>query len=93
MNEQPHNTETSSPSGKSMGFMYVAKKPCGKVVAAGWDDDDRKVQAAKSASGWKKRGLNVERVERFEGDHDLVWASRDCRNCGGACAAQNRNLQ
>lgn len=53
---------------KSMGFMYLAKRPCGKVSALSWDDAECKKDIAKSVASWINRGDTVERVERFEGD-------------------------
>lgn len=53
---------------KSIGFMYVAKRPCGKVSAMCWDDKGYEKDTAKSVQEWIKRGDSAERIERFEGD-------------------------
>lgn len=71
---------------KSMGFMYVAKRPCGKVSAAAWDDPGYEKDTAEGVADWIKRGDSVERVERFDGDPMPEWICRskcnDCRKQG-----------
>lgn len=49
-----------------VGFMYVAKKECGRVAALCWDDAKYKKDTAKTVADYIKRGLTVERLERFE---------------------------
>lgn len=69
-----------------LGFMYVAKRPCGKVSAMTWDDPGHEKSIAKSVSRWIKRGDTVERHERFEGDPMPEWACRggcDCKPTKG----------
>ena len=53
---------------ESKGFMYVAKRPCGKVSAMAWDDSGYEKSTAKSVASWLRRGDKVERVEVFKGD-------------------------
>lgn len=53
---------------KSQGFMYLAKRPCGRVSAMAWDDAGYEKSTAKSVASWLRRGDKVERVEVFEGD-------------------------
>lgn len=67
---------------KSMGFMYVAKRPCGRLSAASWDDVGSKKDIAAFVSRCIKRGDVVERIERFEGDPmpDFI-----CQGCSKQC--------
>lgn len=67
---------------KSMGFMYVAKRPCGKLTAASWGDADCKKDVAAFVSRCIKRGDTVERIERFEGDPMPEFM---CKGCGKQC--------
>lgn len=53
---------------KSKGFIYLAKRPCGKVSAMSWDDSGSEKENAKMTYEWIRRGDTVERVEVFEGD-------------------------
>lgn len=67
---------------KSIGYMYIAKRPCGKVSAASWDDNGHKKDIAKSVASWIKRGDVVERIERFDGDPQPEWICRSgCNDC------------
>lgn len=67
---------------KSMGFMYLARRACGKVSAACWDDAMSKKDTAKLVAGYIKRGDSVERIERFEGDPQPEWICRPgCNDC------------
>lgn len=68
----------------SYGFMYIAKRPCGKLVAAAWEvegfSDDKDKQ--KTLVEWIEAGYIVERVERFEGDPNPEWLCfPGCKNC------------
>ena len=49
-------------------YMYVAKKPCGKVVAMVWDVADCEKGIAKSVARWIARGDKVERISRHKDD-------------------------
>ena len=73
-----------------LGFMYIARRPCGKVSATSWDDHGREKQIAKSVSEWIKRGDKVERIERFNDDPQPEWICRagcqDCRKPTGGAA-------
>lgn len=73
---------------ESMGFMYLAKRPCGKVSAAAWDDDDWGVkEKRKTLAEWLERGDTVEKVERFTGDPEPDWICRPgCHECKKAAA-------
>lgn len=67
---------------KSMGFMYIARRACGKVSASCWDDANAKKDTAKFVAGYIKRGDSVERIERFEGDPQPEWICRPgCNDC------------
>lgn len=66
---------------KSIGFMYLAKRPCGKISAASWDDPGHEKDVAKSVASWIRRGDTVERVERFEGDPMPEWCAGNCERC------------
>jgi hypothetical protein len=71
---QPKKTRTSQ------GFMWVARKPCGKVSALAWDDDDNE-SIRKSLTDWADRGDQVERIERFEGQELPEIMCRDRTEC------------
>lgn len=65
----------------SIGFMYIAKRPCGRVSAASWDDKGREKDIAKSVASWIRRGDTVERIERFQGDDLPQWACCSAKEC------------
>lgn len=70
---------------KSLGFMYLARRACGKVSASCWDDAMSKKDTAECVAGYIKRGDSVERIERFEGDPQPEWICRSgCNNCAGS---------
>jgi hypothetical protein len=71
---------------KSQGFMYIARRKCGKVSAMCRDDPVREKAAAKSLAGWVRRGDTVERVEVFEGDPMPEWI---CKPGCDACPVPN----
>jgi hypothetical protein len=79
---------------KRLGFMYVAKKACGRVAASCWDDADSKKDTAKTVADYIKRGLTVERIERFHGDQMPEWICDECRGkpCKDSAALRN-NVQ
>jgi hypothetical protein len=66
-----------------IGFMYVAKKACGRVAASCWDDENSKKDTAKTVADYIRRGLTVERIERFDGDQMPEWICDECR--GKSC--------
>lgn len=55
-------------SNKSLGFMYLAKRPCGRLSALCWDEPGYEKDTAKHVAEYIRRGDTVERVERFEGE-------------------------
>lgn len=55
-------------SHKSLGFMYLAKRPCGRVSAMCWDEPKHEKSTSKLIVECLRRGDTVERVERFEGE-------------------------
>lgn len=63
---------------ESMGFMYLAKRPCGKLTAATWDDAENKKDVAAFVSRCIKRGDAVDRIERFEGDPMPEFMCKEC---------------
>lgn len=70
---------------KSLGFMYLARRACGKVSASCWDDAMSKKDTAKIVAGYIKRGDTVERIERFEGDPQPEWICRPgCNDSAGS---------
>lgn len=70
---------------KSLGFMYIARRACGKASAACWDDAMSKKDTAKCVADYIKRGDAVERIERFVGDPQPEWICRaGCNDCAGA---------
>jgi len=67
---------------KSLGFMYLAKRPCGRVSAMCWDDDRHEASILESLDKYRDRGDIVERVERFEGDAlPEMICSPECAVC------------
>jgi hypothetical protein len=70
---------------KSVGFMYIARKECGRVAALCWDEPKFRKDTAKTVADYIRRGLAVERLERFEGDSmPGEWICKECR--GKPCA-------
>ena len=65
----------------SNGFMYLAKRKCGKVSAMAWDDAGHEKDTAKYVASWIKRGDTVERIEVFEGDPMPEWICRSGEEC------------
>jgi len=66
---------------KLIGHMYLARLPCGKVVAAAWDEADNKKDTAASVARWIKRGNTVERVARYQGDPQPNWCCGPSEPC------------
>lgn len=85
------NTETTAGAGpveqgvgrgKHLGFMYLARRPCGRVSASCWDDPGYEKSTAKEVARYIKRGDSVERVERFENDPQPEWiCEAGCAKC------------
>lgn len=68
---------------KWLGFMYLAKRPCGRVSAMCWDEPGFEKDTAKHVAEYIRRGDKVERVERFEGDKLPEQICRPgCKDCG-----------
>lgn len=67
---------------KSLGFIYLAKRPCGKVSALCWDDARYEQENLEFIERCTARGDTVERVERFDGDElpELI-CSPECVVC------------
>lgn len=65
------------------GFMYVAKRQCGRISAMSWDDAGAKREIAKSVAQWVRRGDIVERVARYKGDPipDFICDKKDDCAC------------
>lgn len=67
---------------KSLGFIYLAKRPCGRVSALAWDDPGYEKSTAKHVAEWIARGDKVDRVERFAGDESPEFiCSPGCTVC------------
>jgi hypothetical protein len=66
---------------KSQGFMWVARKPCGKASALAWDDDNASIR--RSLTDWADRGDQVERIELFEGQElpEMMCSNRAECDC------------
>ena len=69
-----------------LGFMYLARRPCGKVCAAAWDDPTHAKSTGKSVAEWIGRGDTIERVERKEDDPMPEWVCRKGEVC--ACRGE-----
>lgn len=72
---------------KLLGYMYLARKSCGKVSAAAWDDKGHEKDTAKSVARWVARGDTVQRVARHEGDPQPDWSCARSEQC--ACRDAN----
>ncbi|MBV4507708.1 hypothetical protein HU751_023025 [Pseudomonas sp. BW13M1] len=67
---------------KFLGHQYIARRDCGKVSAACWDDKGYEKSTAKFVAGCVRRGDAVERIERREGDPMPEWICRPgCNDC------------
>lgn len=64
-----------------LGYMYIAKRPCGRTSASAWDDADAKKDTAKSVARWIARGDSVERIARFKGDPLPAVVCQDNEAC------------
>jgi hypothetical protein len=84
MSKTPERMEEEMGEVKSIGFMYLAKKECGRVAAMCWDEPKYAKDTAKHVADYIRRGLTVERMERFEGDALPEMICKECR--GKPCA-------
>jgi hypothetical protein len=67
---------------KSLGHMYQAFMPCGKLVALAWDDQMDRNEVDALVREWQARGNTVKYVQRFEGDEfpeKVCDASQPCK--------------
>lgn len=74
------NAELVQPR-KLLGHMYLARRSCGKVSAAAWDDKGHEQETAKSVARWVARGDTVQRVARYEGDPQPDWCCARSEKC------------
>jgi hypothetical protein len=79
---------------KRLGFMYMGRRPCGRVSASAWDDPGHEKSTAAFVANMIRKGLDVQRVERFEGDALPEWICDECRgkpckDAGGVKASQD----
>ena len=92
-----HETDTPTNVGSNdwlgqpalMGYIYLARKPCGKVSATSWDDKGAENDNARSIARWLRRGDTVEKVLRYEGDPPPAW----CCTSGEPCACRAAGLR
>jgi hypothetical protein len=65
-----------------LGYLYMAKRPCGKVGGMCWDDQGAEKETAKWVASFIRRGYSVDRVERFKGDAapEIICRPK-CRDC------------
>lgn len=68
-----------------LGFMYLAKRPCGRITAMAWDDPEYAKSTGKSVARWISRGDAVERIEVKKGDAipDLICRKSEVCACRG----------
>lgn len=71
-----------------LGTMYLARKPCGKVSAAGWYESATAKDIAQSVARWIARGDTVETVKRYRGDPQPDW----CCGADKECACRDAGL-
>jgi hypothetical protein len=70
---------------ESEGFMFIATRPCGKISAYCWDDEDKYTD--ENVSRYRARGDTVIRVEVFDREEvfkrptvfDCECAGMDCK--------------
>lgn len=76
-----------SKQGESLGFMIVARKPCGKVAAMAWDDpeysENKVKELCRDVIEWRRQELEVVKIERFSGDPMPEWVCAPCTGCNG----------
>ena len=66
-------------AGTLLGHQYMAKRSCGRVSAACWDDPGHEKSTAKFVAEQIKRGLQIERVARHKDDPQPDWICQECR--------------
>lgn len=66
-------------AGALLGYQYIAKRQCGRVSAACWDDPGHEKSTAKFVAEQIKRGLQIERVACHKGDQQPAWICEECR--------------
>ena len=71
---------TADANGVLIGYMYQARRPCGRVSAAAWDEPRHADTTAASVQRWRERGDTVERVARHLDEPLPEWTC-----CAGAC--------
>ena len=76
--------------GKRLGWLYIARRKCGKVSAMCWDDPGSEKSTAQHVASYIKRGESVERVERYENDPQPEWI---CRSGCTDCVTPNRQAK
>lgn len=72
---------TAETNGPLIGYMYQARRPCGRVSAAAWDEPRHADTTADSVRRWRERGDTVERVARYrdEPQPELICCTGACR--------------
>ena len=65
-------------AGTLLGHQYIAKRPCGRISAACWDDHGHEKSTAKFVAEQIKRGLQSERVACHPGDPQPDWICEEC---------------
>lgn len=74
--------EETQDRGERLGWMYIARRKCGRVSAMCWDDKGHEKDTAKHVADYIKRGDSVERIERFKNDPMPDWICRTgCSDC------------
>ena len=64
-------------------LIYIAKRPCGKVSAMSWDDQEAEKEVKKLITRWKARGDTVDRVNADDIDYFLPICRSGCDDCKG----------
>lgn len=71
-----------------LGKLYIARKPCGRIVAGSWVAPGWEEENASLTARWKKHGFTVETVDRYEGDPQPQWICGSTEPC--ACRDAER---
>lgn len=80
--ELPLSTDVKAGRGKFLGFMFIARRLCGRVSASCWDDPGFEKSTAKEVAKYIRRGDSVDRVERYENDPQPEWVcGQGCKEC------------
>lgn len=56
-----------------LGYLYVARKKCGKVVGASWAAPGLEEENAALIARWVNHGFSVEKIDCYEGDLQPQW--------------------